>query len=66
MKKLLKLYFFCGFVVNFLLELEIVKFLLLCIIYFIELEVKKSKIGIKKNEKEVVGEGLVLYEDFLD
>lgn len=32
----------------------------------IELEFKKSKMVVKKNDKEVVGEGLVLYEDFFD
>ena len=35
----------------------------LCITYFIEPEAKKSKAGAKKNEKEAVGEGTVLYED---
>ena len=31
--------------------------------YFKEPEAKKSKAGAKKNEKEAVGEGTVLYED---
>lgn len=37
----------------------------LCITYFIEPEVKKSKVGVgaKKNEKEAAGEGPALYED---